>query len=95
MEKKIADDDFARREIFDMCQNINAVLAQIDCSSEKHYSSCQKTVQGWRNLVFKNPTTLLRRTRLKSMNWWLRLVSFSVLTLFDSNTCESVAVFYI
>ena len=46
-------------------------------------------------LVFKNPTTLLRRTRLKSMNWWLRLVSFSVLTLFDSNTCESVAVFYI
>jgi hypothetical protein len=41
-----------------MCQNINAVLAQIDCSSEKHYSSCQKTVQGWLSGVQKSHDSL-------------------------------------
>jgi hypothetical protein len=73
MQKKIADEEFALEEISKMCKNINEVLSQIDCSSEKQYSSCQKTVQGWLYLVSKNPTTHLRRIRLKWMNWWLRL----------------------
>ena len=58
MQKKIADEEFALEEISKMCKNINEVLSQIDCSSEKQYSSCQKTVQGWLSGVQKSHDSL-------------------------------------
>ena len=43
---------------FKLCKNINEVLSQINCSSEKQYSSCQKIVQGWLSGVQKYHDTL-------------------------------------
>ena len=43
---------------FKLCKNINEVLSQINCSSEKQYSSCQTIVQGWLSGVQKYHDTL-------------------------------------
>ncbi len=74
MQKKIADEEFALEEISKMCKNINEVLSQIDCSSEKQYSYCQKTVQGWLSGVQKSHDSLTAyKIKIDELNWWLRL----------------------
>jgi hypothetical protein len=46
-QSKATDEEFAFEKIVHMCKKINNVLAEIESSTIKQYSSCPKTLQSW------------------------------------------------
>ena len=75
MQKKIADEEFALEEILNCAKISTKSYPKLIVLLRNNIHLVKKLFRAG-YLVSKNTTTLLRRIKLKLMNWWLRLGMF-------------------